>query len=100
MILMSVASTQAFIKDYYMKLFADTLVDYLKANYHYDSTENWNNKSVVKNKFEFDDPGKLEVLSREIIKEISEISVERLWISADVRAGRAEERWLNVILRK
>ena len=37
---------------------------------------------------------------REIIKEISEISVERLWISADVRAGRAEERWLNVILRK
>jgi len=69
-ILMSVASTQAFIKDYYMKLFADTLVDYLKANYHYDSTENWNNKSVVKNKFEFDDPGKLEVLSREIIKEM------------------------------
>ena len=37
---------------------------------------------------------------RELLKEIPELTVEKLWISADVRAERGEERWLNIILRK
>lgn len=34
-----------------------------------------------------------------LIEQIPELRVVKLWITADVRAGRDEERWLNVILR-
>lgn len=34
------------------------------------------------------------------IKEFSELEIEELWITGDVRKERGEERWLNVILRK
>lgn len=36
----------------------------------------------------------------EILKSVPELKVEKLWISADVRAERGEERWLNIVLRK
>lgn len=36
----------------------------------------------------------------EILKDIPEMTVEKHWITGDVRAGRGDERWLNIILRK
>ena len=34
------------------------------------------------------------------LKEVEGIKVEEMWISSDVRPGRGEEKWLNMILRK
>ena len=34
------------------------------------------------------------------IEEIGGLQIEEQWISADVRPGRGEEQWLNIILRK
>ena len=34
------------------------------------------------------------------IEEIDGLQIEEQWISADVRPGRGEEQWLNIILRK
>ena len=36
----------------------------------------------------------------EILRNVPELVIEKLWISADVRAERGEERWLNIVLRK
>lgn len=36
----------------------------------------------------------------EILKNVPELKVDKLWISADVRTERGKEQWLNVILRK
>ena len=36
----------------------------------------------------------------ELLKIVPELVIEKLWISADVRAERGEERWLNIVLRK
>ena len=36
----------------------------------------------------------------EILRSGSDLAIEKLWISADVRAERGEERWLNIVLRK
>jgi hypothetical protein len=36
----------------------------------------------------------------DLLKMVPELIVEKLWISADVRAERGEERWLNIMLRK
>ncbi|MBQ6661303.1 MAG: class I SAM-dependent methyltransferase [Lachnospiraceae bacterium] len=36
----------------------------------------------------------------EFMREFPELSVEQEWVSADVRPGRGDERWLNLILRK
>ena len=36
----------------------------------------------------------------EILRSVSDLAIEKLWISADVRAERGEERWLNIVLRK
>ena len=36
----------------------------------------------------------------EVIKEFPELKIEELWITGDVRIGKGEERWLNIILRK
>ena len=35
-----------------------------------------------------------------LLKAVPELVIEKLWISADVRAERGEERWLNIVLRK
>ena len=35
-----------------------------------------------------------------IIKVIPELTIEEEWITSDVRPGRGEEKWLNLILRK
>lgn len=37
---------------------------------------------------------------KEYIQEISELQIEEYWITGDVRPGRGEEKWLNLILRK
>ena len=36
----------------------------------------------------------------EFMKEIPELTIEEEWITSDVRPGRGEEKWLNLILRK
>ena len=35
-----------------------------------------------------------------LIKDIEELEIEEQWITSDVRPGRGEEKWLNLILRK
>lgn len=37
---------------------------------------------------------------QEFIKEISGTAIEESWITGDVRPGRGEEKWLNLLLRK
>lgn len=37
---------------------------------------------------------------REILDTVPELTIEKLWVSADVRADRGDEQWLNLILRK
>ena len=44
---------------------------------------------------DFDEP-----TFRAFVADSSDLAVEDLWISADVRSGRGDERWLNAILRK
>lgn len=36
----------------------------------------------------------------ELLQDVPELKVEKLWITGDVRSGRGDERWLNMILRK
>lgn len=36
----------------------------------------------------------------ELLATVSELKVERIWVTNDVRAERGEERWLNILLRK
>ena len=37
---------------------------------------------------------------REVVEKIPELTIEEHWITSDVRPGRGEEKWLNLILRK
>ena len=37
---------------------------------------------------------------QKFVKDIAGIQIEEEWITGDVRPGRGEERWLNLILRK
>ena len=37
---------------------------------------------------------------RDFIVDIAEIQIEEVWITGDVRQGRNEEKWLNLIMRK
>ena len=37
---------------------------------------------------------------KEFIAKIPELTIEDYWITDDVRAGRSDEKWLNLILRK
>ena len=36
----------------------------------------------------------------DFISQYPNITVEELWVTGDVRPGRSNEQWLNVILRK
>ena len=36
----------------------------------------------------------------EYMQEVPELQIEEYWITSDVRHGRGEEKWLNLILRK
>ena len=36
----------------------------------------------------------------EFLSQIPGLQIEKLWITGDVREGRGDERWLNVILRR
>lgn len=42
----------------------------------------------------------IEVTFRDFIADIAEIRIEEVWITGDVRQGRNEEKWLNLIMRK
>lgn len=37
---------------------------------------------------------------RKYMQEVSELQIDEYWITGDVRPGRDEEKWLNLILRK
>lgn len=37
---------------------------------------------------------------KEFIEDIPQISINEIWISNDVRPGRSDEKWLNIILQK
>lgn len=37
---------------------------------------------------------------REYMQEVPQLQIEEYWITDDVRPGRGEEKWLNLILRK
>lgn len=37
---------------------------------------------------------------KEYLQNIPELQIEEYWITGDVRPGRGEEKWLNLILRK
>lgn len=39
-------------------------------------------------------------LFNEFIKNISDLKIEEQWITEDVRPGRRDEKWLNLLLRK
>lgn len=41
-----------------------------------------------------------EFSAKELLAAFPELVVEKQWITGDVRAGRGNERWLNMILRK
>lgn len=36
----------------------------------------------------------------QVIKEIKNLNIEDQWITTDVRIGRGDEKWLNLILPK
>lgn len=36
----------------------------------------------------------------ELLRDIPELQIEKMWTSADVRTDRADEKWLNIILRR
>ena len=36
----------------------------------------------------------------EFLRDFPELSIEKMWVSADVRPERSSEKWLNIILRK
>ncbi len=36
----------------------------------------------------------------DFMEDVDEIVIEKTWVTGDVRAGRGDERWLNLILRK
>ena len=37
---------------------------------------------------------------KDFISDVKDIAIEEYWITGDVRPGREEEKWLNLILRK
>ena len=41
-----------------------------------------------------------EEMFEEFARQISGLRIEKMWITGDVREGRGEERWLNILLRK
>ena len=41
-----------------------------------------------------------QMLFEELARQISGLQIEKMWITGDVREGRGDERWLNILLRK
>ena len=41
-----------------------------------------------------------EGMFEEFVRQISGLQIEKMWITGDVREGRGDERWLNILLRK
>lgn len=41
-----------------------------------------------------------EEMFEEFARQISGLQIEKMWITGDVREGRGDERWLNILLRK
>ena len=38
--------------------------------------------------------------TEKLLQEIPELQIDECWITSDVRPGRGEEKWLNLILRR
>ena len=36
----------------------------------------------------------------DLLRKVLNLSIEKFWITGDVRDGRGDERWLNVLMRK
>ena len=41
-----------------------------------------------------------EISFKEVMKDIPELSIEKIMITSDVRVGRGDEKWLNIILKR
>ncbi len=41
-----------------------------------------------------------EEMFAEFARQISGLQIEKMWLTGDVREGRGDERWLNILLRK
>ena len=41
-----------------------------------------------------------EISFKKLVENIKDLKIEEYWITSDVRPGRGEEKWLNLILRK
>ncbi|MDD3205914.1 MAG: class I SAM-dependent methyltransferase [Lachnospiraceae bacterium] len=41
-----------------------------------------------------------EMSFKELLRDVSELSILEEWVSVDIRSGREDEKWLNVILQK
>ena len=41
-----------------------------------------------------------EEMFKEFARQLSGLQIEKMWITGDVREGRDDERWLNILLRK
>lgn len=41
-----------------------------------------------------------EGMFEKFVRQISGLQIEKMWITGDVREGRGDERWLNILLRK
>lgn len=41
-----------------------------------------------------------EEMFAEFARQVSGLQIEKMWITGDVREGRGDERWLNILLRK
>ena len=62
-----------------------------------NSTTTANNKNTVN---DTPDTRFTEDSFQDFIKEVPEIMIVEKWITSDVRPGRGEEKWLNLILQK
>ena len=56
-------------------------------------------KTDIKEKYESDLIIPMDTFAK-FIGEIENLEVEEQWTTSDVRPGRGEEKWLNLILRK
>ena len=40
------------------------------------------------------------ILQKKFLFTLDDFTIEKMWITGDVRTGRGKEQWLNTILRK
>ena len=65
---------------------------YIYASFKYGAFEGFRGERYFT---DFDEAG-----FRDFIRAFPELTIEKMWVSADVRPERSNEKWLNIILRK